>query len=754
VPTPIIARAIRQALRLGAIAVLAAAPVASSQAAFTLQLLHASDLEGGLDAIERAKHFAAITEYLDENSGADGSVILSAGDNYIPGPFFGAAGDSSVQDELRAVHNAIFGVSAPASLDIRAGDGRADITIMNAIGFDASALGNHEFDAGTGVVRELIRADVRGTTLGTIRWLGANFPYLSANLDFSADPNLSDLFTPDVLVNTAFQADPANLTGAGTKKRLARATVIEVNGQKVGVVGATTPLLQSISSPGNTTVRNPGAGTNDMAALAGILQPVIDQVIAQGVNKVITVTHLQQLALEKQLAGLLTGVDVMIAGGSDSILNNGRPLRPGDTAVDTYPVQMTGADGKPVLIVSTDGEYSYVGRLVVTFDDAGVVTAVSPDSGPYVTEPATVEALWGSTGSGAGQPFEVGSRGALTQQVTEAVQGVVNAKDGNVYGLSSVYLDGRRERVRTEETNLGNLTADANLAAAQALDPSVRVSIKNGGGIRAPIGLLVETPPGSGTYVPQPNAANTALGKPEGGVSQLDVENSLRFNNRLSLLTLTADGLRQILEHGVRATAPGATPGQFPQVGGVRFSFDPGRPAGERVRSAMIMGSDGRSEDRVVQNGRVVGDPNRAIRVVTLNFMANPSAPGSATGGDGYPFPALATAKVDTAIGEQQALADYLVARHPVGGLPFDRPETERPGDTRIQNLAARGDTVTLDQDGDGDVDQHDVEAVLKARTRSAAGGHPQDVNGDGKVDVVDARLTALRCTRPRCATN
>jgi hypothetical protein len=51
--------------------------------------------------------------------------------------FFGAAGDSSVQDELRSVHNEIFGVSSPDSLDIRAGDGRADITLMNVIGFDA-----------------------------------------------------------------------------------------------------------------------------------------------------------------------------------------------------------------------------------------------------------------------------------------------------------------------------------------------------------------------------------------------------------------------------------------------------------------------------------------------------------------------------------------------------------------------------------------------------------------------------------------
>jgi 5'-nucleotidase/UDP-sugar diphosphatase len=40
--------------------------------------------------------------------------------------------------------------------------------------------------------------------------------------------------------------------------------------------------------------------------------------------------------------------------------------------------------------------------------------------------------------------------------------------------------------VRTEETNLGDLTADANLWAAKQEDASVQVSIKNGGGIRTP----------------------------------------------------------------------------------------------------------------------------------------------------------------------------------------------------------------------------------------------------------------------------
>jgi hypothetical protein len=44
----------------------------------------------------------------------------------------------------------------------------------------------------------------------------------------------------------------------------------------------------------------------------------------------------------------------------------------------------------------------------------------------------------------------------------------------------------------------------------------------------------------------------------------------------------------------VAATAPSATPGQFPQVASVRFSFDPGLPAGDRsILNAGVFADDG-----------------------------------------------------------------------------------------------------------------------------------------------------------------
>lgn len=648
-----------------------------------LQILHASDLEGGVNAIGDAPNFAAVVEALEADAANNGtsSILLSAGDNYIPGPFFSAAGDRSLRS---------FFASFLGNPNAREGVGRVDVSIMNALGFDASAVGNHEFDAGTSIFESIIGTDIRNS-FTQARWLGAQFPYLSANLDFSGDSNLSGLATTAILPNTAFRSELSDLVAAASAPKLAPATTITRNGEVFGVIGATTQLVSSISSTGG--VVSTAGNSNDMVALAAVLQPTIDALVGSGINKIIIVSHLQQIALEQQLAGLLNGVDVIIAGGSDTLLADGDDvLRSGDVAAGTYPLAATDAMGNPVAIVSTAGEYSYVGRLVIDFDANGVIdpaTIVTAESGIYATDAAGVARV-NST------PFLAGSKSEAVQTLTNAVTGIVTAKDGNIFGSASVFLEGRREFVRTEETNMGNLTADANLAAAQASDPTVQVSHKNGGGIRAEIGSIDGLTGALG-----PTLGNPTTGKLPGQISQLDIENTLRFNNALSLVTLTRAQLKEVIEHAVAATATGSTPGQFGQWGGISFSFDPAFPAGSRVRFAALTDPSA-SSPVIVAEGSVVGE--RPVRIVTLNFLAG--------GGDSYPFPNFEAAdptfynRVDlnaagTTTGaatfapdgtEQDALAEYLAANFSV--TPFGDAETSRRNDNRVQNLSARSDRV------------------------------------------------------------
>ena len=456
-----------------------------NEVGFTLQLLHAADMEGGIEALENAPRFSSVLNAL--KSEVENTVIIGAGDSYIPGPFFAAGNDRSLRDVLG-----------------REGSGRADILMLNAMGFMTGALGNHEFDAGTGTLAGLIAADGD--------YVGAAFPFLSANLDFSSDSSLASLVV-----------DPGQEASTIPNSITKSVVVTTPSGEKVGVVGVTTPLLGSISSPGNVGIAP--ADPSDMMALAMIVQESVDALTATGINKVILTGHLQQISLDEAIAMHVKDVDIIIAGGSNTLLADETDrLHPGDTADRPYPILAQSATNEPIAIVGTDGNYRYIGRLVVDFDAAGVLIPESIDaavSGAFVTD------AQGVANTGNAEPS------ARVVEITEAVQNVVIAKDSNTFGQTSVYLNGNRGFVRTEETNIGNLTADANLAAARQVDPSVVVSLKNGGGIRAPIGVTV-----SGELLPPP--ANPLVGKGEGQVSQIDIENTLRFNNALTLLTLSA----------------------------------------------------------------------------------------------------------------------------------------------------------------------------------------------------------------------
>src|SRR3546814_8734286 len=103
---------------------------------------------------------------------------------------------------------------------------------------------------GTSAIATIIAPDIRDSdedeALDQLRWLGAGFPYLSANLDFSADPALKGLYTDEVLDSTAFDYDPDHdgaiatdeLAAIQAVKKIAPATIIERGGEKIGVVGA------------------------------------------------------------------------------------------------------------------------------------------------------------------------------------------------------------------------------------------------------------------------------------------------------------------------------------------------------------------------------------------------------------------------------------------------------------------------------------------------------------------------------------
>ena len=728
---------------------------------FRLQVLHASDMEADTSSVSAAPQFAALVDRIEDLPGNNASITIGAGDSFIPGAFLSAGNDVSTRNALKTSLGFAFNFNATVpflpdgttanptfrATDLRENPGRPDIAIMNAIGFDASAIGNHEFDLGTSEFANIV-LPLPQSSRATMRHYGTAFPMLSANLDFSADSTLNARFTSAIRNTGAFAPHPTEnfpgLNASPTNAKLAKSAIIERGGEKIGVLGVTPPDLASISSPGLVTVTGPTGAvvvsprTYDIDALAAHLQPTVDALVAAGCNKIVMATQLQQIDNEKLLATKLRHVDIIVAGGSGTIFSNSGNLQPGDVAAGAYPFTATDLDGKTVAVVSGEGQYQYLGRLVVEFNANGEITTIDPSSDNIAVTPAAVAANWG-----AADPYATGTRGGTVKAVADAVGAVINAKDGLILGKSSVYLEGRRTSVRQQETNFGNLSADANLWYARQLDPTVEVSIKNGGGIRNSIGSV----DAGGT--PQPTAANPGAGKAAGDVSQLDLEDSLKFNNNLTLLTVTAQQLKVLLEHGVQGSngtgADKSTPGQFCQLGGIMVVADlaetavgytsSGSPAqisavngGGRIRYAALVDDNGDPTEVLVSNG-IVLNPTRPVRLVTLNFLANSSPAGSDFGGDSYPFPwairtnpsanrldltsdstangyTLAVSTLGGVSGagtEQDAFAEYMLVFH--ASTPFAQGDTVADLDRRILQ-------GTADSDGDGFANGIEVAAL------------------------------------------
>ncbi|NJL46858.1 MAG: bifunctional metallophosphatase/5'-nucleotidase [Leptolyngbyaceae cyanobacterium SM2_5_2] len=686
---------------------------------FTLQVLHTSDQEAGIPALQDAIGLSAVMNALDEQY--ENSLRLTSGDVFISSPFFSASAD---------LYDSVAG-GRPIGAD---GAGIADILVQNELGWDAAAVGNHEFTAGSGQFFRLLAPNPDwvngaqgGQGIGEGGYVGALFPYLASNLDYSA------------------ATLPAGLSvvsggGAPLPNTLTSSVIADVNGTPVGIIGAVTPYLPAIANISPLTMLT-GAGitsatpiTEQVEALVANLLPEIQGLQGTGVNKIILMTHLQEAeieqALAQRLAELGAGVDIHIGGGSHRVMSNEStvpPLREDETQQTTgqllqpYP-QAFSSGGNTVYYVNTGANYRYLSQLVATFDDNGVITEIGDDSGTFATDIAGVDRLYDEAITTFDQVKAVADPEVVA--IVDGVGNFVNTLDGIIYGQTDVFLNGIRGSVRTEETNLGNLSSDANEFYAEAYlethgdsllagFDSIDISFRNGGGIRDLIGQSFVAG-GGDDLIQLPPPANPNVGKEEGDISELDITNSLRFDNSLSVGTVTAAGLYEIAEHMVARVEAGG--GQFGQIGGFRFSFDPTAPArtsttpGQRIQNLVLLNDDDSIKDVVVQDGALVGDPSRSFSVVTLSFLAG--------GGDSYPLvlenlvsladftepDSLGLADLDAGA-EQDALAEFLSANFNAdnGQAPFAQADTPRALDERIQNLAFREDTVLGNGGGGGD---------------------------------------------------
>ena len=366
------------------------APVTVKAAAedFSLTLLHSNDTHANLDNI--AKKVTLVNKLREENPN---NLLVDAGDVFSGTLYF---------NEFK---------------------GLADLDFMNMMNYDAMTFGNHEFDLvdsadGHKALAEFVKK--------------AEFPLISANTNFAADPLFAGL-------------QNAGFGGNDESGEIFDGIIKEVDGEKIGIFGLTTAETEFISSP-------KAVQFTDYIAEA---KAAVAYFEGQDVNKIVALTHLgfdDAYDNDLSLAKAVPEIDVIVGGHTHSKLDSG------------HLIDRTGSGD--TIIVQANEYNKFLGELDVTFNDAGELTSHTSVLHDVSVAEADVDAA------------------AKLKPYADKIDKLKNESTGV---STSVVLDGARGNVRTGETNLGNLMTDGMLDAAKKIDKDTVIAVQNGGGIRASI---------------------------------------------------------------------------------------------------------------------------------------------------------------------------------------------------------------------------------------------------------------------------
>lgn len=324
--------------------------------------------------------------------------------------------------------------------------GKLAAEMMNKLGYDAMTVGNHEFDDGPEVLRGFMDA--------------VDFPVLMSNADVSREELLAG--------------------------KLAKSTVIERGGEKLGLIGLTPQDTDELASPGpNITFTDP----------VDAVQGEVDKLTEMGVNKIIVLSH-SGYAVDQEVAAGTTGVDVIVGGHSNTLLSNTN-----ERAEGAYPT-MVGSTA----IVQAYAYGKFLGELNVTFNDAGEITEAKG-------EPIIVDG-------------EIDEDAATKARIAEAAKPLEEIRNKVVANAASA-IEGDRAVCRVQECAMGNLVADAMLDRVR--DQGVEIAIANSGGLRASIdagevtmGEVLTVLPFQNTLSTFRISGETLVAALENGVSQVE----------------------------------------------------------------------------------------------------------------------------------------------------------------------------------------------------------------------------------------
>jgi 5'-nucleotidase len=439
------------------------------------------------------------------------------------------------------------------------------IEVMNRVGLEFNAVGNHEFDHGAS---ELLRLQnggckpgdpnsCKGASVGTpVPFEGAKFKWLSANV-----------------INTA------------TRQPLLPAYGIKQFGKiRVAFIGMTLKETPTIVTPAGVA----GLDFRDEAATVNALIPELKR---HGAQAIVVLVH--QGGFQTGSSQDINGCDGSLAASPiQSIVNRL------DNAVDAvisghthaaYNCQLPNLNGRLISVTSA----SAFGRVLTSLDlvidtktrdvkQATATNSLVDRTDPAVTPNAQVKTV-------------VTGYNALVSPIANQVIGSITTD------LPNSAIDGACNMPA------GDVIADAQLqATVPAAFGSAVIAFMNRGGVRNPGFTFASSPAGEGN----------------GNVTYGEAFTAQPFGNSLVTMTLTALDIKNVLEEqfaGCRGQSPTATRIMLPSAG-FSYTWDGSKACDQRI-SNVKLASNG-SAEILVDGGGVVQNPLKTYRVTVNNFMA------------------------------------------------------------------------------------------------------------------------------------
>ncbi|MCW0981053.1 5'-nucleotidase C-terminal domain-containing protein [Agrobacterium sp. BT-220-3] len=411
---------------------------------YELNILHINDFHSRIESINKSDSTCSAEEEGKNECFGGAARLLTA--------------INQTRDALKAEGKNVLLLNAgdnfQGSLFYTTYKGTVEAEMLNAMKFDAMTVGNHEFD------------DSEDGLAGFLDKV--QFPVVTANVVASAASKIGDRVKPSI--------------------------VLEVGGQKIGIVGAVANDTAELATPGpNITI------AEDVAKISEQVQKLKQD----GVNKIIALTHVGY-PRDLEFIAKIPDVDVVVGGHSHTLLSN-----TDQKAEGPYPTLVDNPGGYKVPVVQA-GQYSkYLGDLRVVFDDSGVVKESKGD-------PILIDSSF--------KPDE-----ATLKRIDE-LKAPIEALKSKVVGTSEGPIEGDRKICRVKECSMGNLVADATLARVK--DQGITIAFANSGGLRASIDA--------------------------GDVSMGEVLTVLPFQNTVATFQLKGEDIRAALENGVSQIDDGA----------------------------------------------------------------------------------------------------------------------------------------------------------------------------------------------------